>query len=101
MMLPPSPRLRTTTPKHCPSVWTVRCPAMFSVVATIMRDSGRSCPEDHGFERDSAATLRRKSYFSSPRPRPHAAEMAGEGEGHNQRAEAHERPFRNDIASLG
>src|SRR5580704_15645387 len=38
MMLPPSPRLRTTTPKHCPSVWTVRCPAMFSVVTTIMRE---------------------------------------------------------------
>jgi hypothetical protein len=39
MMLPPSPRLRTTTPKHWPSVSTVRCPAMFSVVATIMGDS--------------------------------------------------------------
>src|SRR5271155_171705 len=38
MMLPPNPRLRTTTPKHCPSVWTVRWPAIFSVVTTIMRE---------------------------------------------------------------
>ena len=36
--LPPRPPLRTTTPKHCPSVCTVRCPAMFSVVATIIGD---------------------------------------------------------------
>src|SRR5271165_3786556 len=35
---PPSPRLRTTTPKHCPSVCTVRWPATFSVVATIIGD---------------------------------------------------------------
>jgi len=42
MMLPPSPRLRTTTPKHCPSVWTVRWPAIFSVVTTIMRKTLRS-----------------------------------------------------------
>src|SRR5215475_326535 len=33
--LPPRPLLRTTTPKHCPSIRTVRCPVTFSVVTTI------------------------------------------------------------------
>src|SRR3984885_12231465 len=35
MMLPPNPRLRTTTPKTWPSVCVTRCPAIESVVATI------------------------------------------------------------------
>ena len=34
--LPPMPRLRTTTPKTCPSVRATRCPAMKSVVAMII-----------------------------------------------------------------
>ena len=42
MMLPPRPRLRTTTPKTWPRVVTVRCPAMFSVVAMIMEPSAQS-----------------------------------------------------------
>src|ERR1700749_4523646 len=36
MILPPRPRLRTTTPKHWPSVCRTRWPAMPSVVATNM-----------------------------------------------------------------
>jgi hypothetical protein len=35
MRLPPRPLLRTTTPKHCPSIRTVRCPVTFSVVTII------------------------------------------------------------------
>ena len=34
MTLPPTPRLRTTTPKHCPSVSRTRWPATVSVVTT-------------------------------------------------------------------
>src|ERR1700758_208033 len=43
MKLPPIPRLRTTTPKHCPSIRTVRYPVTFSVVTTITWALGLSC----------------------------------------------------------
>src|SRR5712691_4931231 len=35
-MLPPSPRLRTTSPKTCPFISTIRCPVTSSVVTTII-----------------------------------------------------------------
>src|SRR6201995_5635419 len=41
--LPPRPLLRTTTPKHCPSMRTVRCPVTFSVVTMINAASSEIC----------------------------------------------------------
>src|ERR1700677_3403704 len=68
MMLPPSPRLRTTTPKHCPSVWTVRWPAMFSVVATIMREF---LPEQSArFRRGSHAKPNQRLHCRAEAPPP-------------------------------
>src|SRR6202521_4899203 len=36
MMLPPRPRLRTTSPNTCPFISTIRCPETSSVVTTII-----------------------------------------------------------------
>src|SRR4029077_4156973 len=36
MIFPPSPRLRTTSPKTCPFISTMRCPDTSSVVTTII-----------------------------------------------------------------
>src|SRR5262249_44513789 len=43
MRLPPRPRLRTTIPKHCPSMRTVRWPVTFSVVTMINDASCSGC----------------------------------------------------------
>src|ERR1700753_3899213 len=71
MMLPPNPRLRTTTPNTCPLTSLTRYPATFSVVTTSMihpRASGGSYYVEN--EEIACESVRRTTEYQRLRDHP-------------------------------